>query len=93
MHYSPDINLAFNSIESIMRNVNNGWLRLVLDFELFRYAHTVGASIFFIIVYIHIGRALSYYCIGSFKHTRVLVKKKALVPYKRNNELVLYVKK
>ena len=52
MHYSPDINLAFNSIESIMRNVNNGWL--------IRYAHTGGASTFFIIVYIHIGRALYF---------------------------------
>lgn len=51
-HYSPDILLAYNSIEHILRNVNNGWL--------IRYAHSGGASMFFIIVYIHIGRALYF---------------------------------
>lgn len=52
MHYSPEITLAFNSIEHIMRNVSNGWL--------IRYCHCSGASMFFIIVYIHIGRALYF---------------------------------
>src|SRR5690348_11679153 len=45
MHYTRDIGLAFNSVEHIMRDVNNGWL--------FRYAHANGASMFFIVVYIH----------------------------------------
>ena len=52
MHYSPEISLAFNSIEHIMRDVNNGWL--------IRYCHCSGASMFFIIVYIHIARALYF---------------------------------
>ena len=52
MHYSCHINLAFNSIEHIMRDVNNGWI--------LRYIHSNGASIFFIIIYIHIGRGLYF---------------------------------
>jgi ubiquinol-cytochrome c reductase cytochrome b subunit len=52
IHYSPEISLAFNSIEHIMRDVCSGWL--------VRYCHSGGASIFFIIVYIHIGRALYF---------------------------------
>lgn len=55
MHYTPHIDLAFNSIEHIMRDVNNGWL--------LRYMHANGASFFFIIVYIHIFRGLYY---GSY---------------------------
>jgi ubiquinol-cytochrome c reductase cytochrome b subunit len=55
MHYSPNINLAFTSIEHIMRDVNNGWL--------VRYMHANGASMFFILVYLHIGRGLYY---GSY---------------------------
>ena len=43
MHYSPHVNLAFDSVEHIMRDVNNGWL--------IRYLHANGASIFFIVVY------------------------------------------
>jgi quinol-cytochrome oxidoreductase complex cytochrome b subunit len=52
MHYSVDINLAFISIEHIMRDINYGWL--------LRYIHANGASMFFIVVYIHIFRNLYY---------------------------------
>src|SRR5690349_3898094 len=48
MHYAPSTGLAFDSVENIMRNVNYGWLM--------RYAHAVGASMFFVVVYIHIFR-------------------------------------
>lgn len=60
MHYTPHISYAFNSIDHIMRDVNYGWL--------IRYAHSNGASFFFICVYIHIGRGLYY---GSFTKPRV----------------------
>jgi ubiquinol-cytochrome c reductase cytochrome b subunit len=56
MHYTPHVDLAFNSIEHIMRDVNNGWI--------LRYAHANGASMFFIMVYIHIGRGLYYTSYG-----------------------------
>lgn len=59
MHYIPDINLAFNSIEHIMRDVPCGWL--------LRYVHANGASFFFFIVYIHIFRGLYY---GSYVYPR-----------------------
>ena len=52
MHYTPHISLAFNSVEHICRDVNFGWL--------IRYTHANGASIFFIIVYLHIGRGLYF---------------------------------
>jgi len=52
MHYVPDINLAFASVEHIMRDVNNGWL--------LRYIHANGASMFFIVVYTHMFRGLFY---------------------------------
>jgi quinol-cytochrome oxidoreductase complex cytochrome b subunit len=52
MHYSPEVSLAFNSLEHIMRDVSTGWL--------IRYCHSGGASVFFIVVYIHIGRALYF---------------------------------
>nr|APX40003.1 cytochrome b [Cryptocephalus obliteratifer] len=52
MHYCPNIELAFNSISHICRNVNNGWL--------IRTLHANGASLFFICLYIHIGRGLYY---------------------------------
>jgi ubiquinol-cytochrome c reductase cytochrome b subunit len=52
MHYSPEVSLAFNSIEHIMRDVPNGWL--------IRYCHSGGASMFFIFVYIHIGRGVYF---------------------------------
>ena len=52
MHYTPHVDWAFNSIEHIMRDVNNGWL--------IRYIHANGASMFFIVTYIHIGRGLYF---------------------------------
>lgn len=52
MHYSPEVSLAFYSIEHIMRDVPNGWL--------IRYCHSGGASMFFIFTYIHIGRGLYF---------------------------------
>lgn len=60
MHYTPHVDLAFNSVEHIMRDVNYGWL--------IRYAHANGASFFFICVYVHIGRGLYY---GSYMKPRV----------------------
>lgn len=59
MHYTPNTELAFNSIESIMRDVNYGWL--------LRYLHSNGASMFFIAVYVHIFRGFYY---GSYKAPR-----------------------
>nr|AVE15671.1 cytochrome b [Haania sp. JZ-2017] len=56
MHYSPHINLAFSSIAHICRDVNYGWLLQTM--------HSNGASLFFICIYIHIGRGLYY---KSFK--------------------------
>nr|YP_010394738.1 apocytochrome b [Phytophthora tubulina]DAZ89175.1 TPA_asm: apocytochrome b [Phytophthora tubulina] len=55
MHYTPHIDFAFNSVEHIMRDVNNGWL--------IRYTHANGASFFFIVIYVHIFRGLYY---GSY---------------------------
>lgn len=52
MHYAPEMSLAFNSVEHIMRNVNNGWL--------LRYIHSNGASMFFIVIYTHIARGIYY---------------------------------
>jgi len=62
MHYSPHVDLAFSSIEYIMRDVNNGWL--------IRYIHANGASMFFIVVYLHIGRGLYY---GSYMQPREIL--------------------
>ncbi|MEM6381753.1 MAG: cytochrome b/b6 [Pseudomonadota bacterium] len=59
MHYTPHADMAFNSVEHIMRDVNYGWL--------LRYMHAVGASMFFIAVYLHIFRGLYY---GSYKEPR-----------------------
>ncbi|MFW6076623.1 MAG: cytochrome b, partial [Hyphomicrobiales bacterium] len=59
MHYTPHADLAFNSVEHIMRDVNYGWLM--------RYLHANGASMFFLAVYIHIFRGLYY---GSYKAPR-----------------------
>jgi len=52
MHYAPNIQLAFSSVEHIMRDVNNGWL--------LRYTHANGASMFLAVVYLHIGRGLYF---------------------------------
>jgi len=61
MHYTPSVLEAFNSVEHIMRDVNNGWL--------VRYLHANTASAFFFLVYLHIGRGLYY---GSYKSPRTL---------------------
>ena len=62
MHYQPHVDFAFNSVEHIMRYVNNGWA--------VRYTHANVASFFFIFVYAHIARGLYY---GSYKSPRVLL--------------------
>lgn len=62
MHYTPNVLEAFDSVEHIMRDVNNGWL--------IRYLHSNTASAFFFLVYLHIGRGLYY---GSYKSPRTLV--------------------
>jgi ubiquinol-cytochrome c reductase cytochrome b subunit len=56
MHYTPSVNEAFDSVEHIMRDVNNGWL--------IRYLHSNTASAFFFLVYLHVGRGMYY---GSYK--------------------------
>ena len=59
MHYTPHVDMAFASVEHIMRNVNGG--------HMIRYLHSNGASLFFIAVYAHIFRGLYY---GSYKAPR-----------------------
>nr|YP_009235843.1 cytochrome b [Bactrocera melastomatos]YP_009740444.1 cytochrome b [Bactrocera rubigina]AMD83698.1 cytochrome b [Bactrocera melastomatos]QID03097.1 cytochrome b [Bactrocera rubigina]WCB99098.1 cytochrome b [Bactrocera rubigina] len=58
MHYTADINLAFNSVNHICRDVNYGWL--------LRTLHANGASFFFICIYLHVGRGIYY---GSYLFT------------------------
>jgi ubiquinol-cytochrome c reductase cytochrome b subunit len=62
MFYKPDAELAFASVEYIMRDVEWGWL--------IRYMHSTGASFFFVVVYLHMFRALLY---GSYKKPRELI--------------------
>jgi ubiquinol-cytochrome c reductase cytochrome b subunit len=62
MNYTPNTAMAFDSVERIMRDVNYGWM--------IRYIHMNGASMFFIVVYIHMFRALYY---GSYKYPRELL--------------------
>ena len=62
MHYNPSVLEAFNSVEHIMRDVNNGWL--------IRYLHCNTSSAFFFLVYLHIGKGLYY---GSYRAPRTLV--------------------
>ena len=62
MHYVPDTSLAFVSVEHVMRDTVNGWV--------LRYAHSNGAGMFFIVVYIHIARGLYY---GSYRAPRVML--------------------
>lgn len=62
MHYAPNVNLAFESIQLIRRNVNYG--------NMIQPMHAVGASMFFLAVYIHIGRGLYY---GSYKAPREIL--------------------
>ena len=62
MHYKPDADLAFGSVEYIMRDVPWGWL--------IRYMHSTGASMFFVVVYLHMFRGLIY---GSYRTPRELI--------------------
>ncbi len=62
MHYIAHADMAFDSVEHIMRDVNYGWL--------IRYIHANGASMFFLAVYIHIFRSLFY---GSYKSPREII--------------------
>jgi ubiquinol-cytochrome c reductase cytochrome b subunit len=62
MHYTPHVEFAFNSVEHIMRDVQNGWI--------IRYTHANVASFFFIFVYAHIARGMYY---GSYRSPRTLV--------------------
>ncbi len=62
MNYTPHVDMAFNSVERIMRDVNYGWL--------IRYIHSNGASMFFIVVYIHMFRGMYY---GSYKPPREIL--------------------
>src|SRR5690348_8813136 len=62
MEYTPTSDQAFASVEHIMRETNGGWL--------IRYLHSVGASAFFVVVYLHMYRGLIY---GSYKKPRELL--------------------
>ena len=62
MSYKPDADFAFESVENIMRDVHYGWL--------IRYIHSTGASMFFVVVYMHMFRALLY---GSHRSPRELI--------------------
>jgi ubiquinol-cytochrome c reductase cytochrome b subunit len=62
MMYKPDANLAFGSVEYIMRDVDWGWL--------IRYMHSTGASAFFVVIYLHMFRGLIY---GSYRKPRELL--------------------
>ncbi|HZV97752.1 MAG TPA: cytochrome bc complex cytochrome b subunit [Methylophilaceae bacterium] len=62
MNYKPDAELAFASVEYIMRDVSWGWL--------IRYMHSTGASMFFVVVYLHMFRGLIY---GSYRNPRELI--------------------
>ena len=62
MNYKADGDLAFKSVEYIMRDVNWGWL--------IRYMHSTGASMFFVVVYLHMMRGIMY---GSYKKPRELL--------------------
>jgi ubiquinol-cytochrome c reductase cytochrome b subunit len=61
-HYCSDLDLAFNSVERVMRDINYGWL--------IRYLHANGAAFFFLFVYAHIGKGLYY---GSYRTPRALL--------------------
>jgi len=70
MHYTPHVDLAFRAVEHIMRDVNYGWL--------IRYTHSNGASMFFVVVYIHILRGMYF---GSYKSPREVLWFLGLVIY------------
>jgi ubiquinol-cytochrome c reductase cytochrome b subunit len=70
MHYKPSADEAFGSVEYIMRDVDWGWL--------IRYMHSTGASLFFVVIYLHMFRGLMY---GSYKKPRELVWLLGMVIY------------
>ena len=70
MHYTPHVDYAFRAVEHIMRDVNYGWL--------LRYTHANGASMFFVVVYIHILRGMYF---GSYKSPREVLWFLGLVIY------------
>ena len=70
MNYKPDAHLAFASVEYIMRDVNFGWL--------VRYMHSTGASLFFVVVYLHMLRGMMY---GSYRKPRELLWLIGMVVY------------
>ena len=61
MQYTPHVDYAFGSVERIMRDVNYGWL--------IRYMHMNGASMFFVLVYIHMFRGMYF---GSYKYPQYM---------------------
>jgi ubiquinol-cytochrome c reductase cytochrome b subunit len=70
MHYTPETTMAFKSVEHIMRDVPYGWF--------LRYFHAIGASMFFLAVYIHIFRGIYY---GSYKAPREMIWLLGMVIY------------
>ena len=70
MHYKPDVDMAFDSVEYIRRDVSWGWLM--------QYLHSTGASMFFVVIYLHMFRGLMY---GSYKKPRELVWLLGMVLY------------
>jgi ubiquinol-cytochrome c reductase cytochrome b subunit len=70
MHYCAHVDLAFISVEHIMRDINYGWF--------LRYVHANGAAFFFICVYIHMARGLYY---GSYTHPRAAVWNSGVIIY------------
>ncbi|OIR16861.1 cytochrome b [mine drainage metagenome] len=62
MHYKADVQMSFDSIQHIMRDVNYGWL--------LRYMHAMGASAFFFVIFVHMARTLYY---GSYRAPRELL--------------------
>lgn len=70
MHYTPHIDYAFYSVDHIMRDISSGWL--------IRYMHSNGASMFFVVVYMHIIRGLYY---GSYRYPRTFVWNIGVVIY------------
>jgi len=70
MHYKPDSSLAFASVEYIMRDVPAGWF--------IRYLHSVGSSMLFLAVYLHMFRAMLY---GSYKGPRELIRILGMIVY------------
>ena len=81
MHYVAHADLAFESVEHIMRDVNYGWL--------IRYVHANGASMFFLAVYIHIFRSLYY---GYFYLCYILLIQRKLYSIKPTDLKAFYKK-